>query len=283
MTTSTRQALASRLLLDAGASAPAAAAIASEIRSGTVDDTTEPNVLAELVGVLRSQGDEVLTPRLKARAWLTSGRETVLVMIGGTSGTGKSTVSEEVARRLGIQRVVDTDVIREVMRSVINPELLPPLFTSTYGAAERMRTNVGEQQVIRAFEQQVAVVQQGVVAAMRRIRRERISAVFNGVHLVASLTDLSEFDDLTHLYHYVLTIARPDVHRARFATRLAETGRGGRRYQEQLANIRLLDHYIQRASAGAAIVANEDLDTSVTAIVDDVVARSAASWAHFGG
>ena len=282
MTTSTRQTLASRLLLDAGATAPQAAAIASEIRSGTVDDTTEPNVLGELVAVLRRLGDDVLTPRLKARAWLTSGRETVLVMIGGTSGTGKSTVSEEVARRLGIQRVVDTDVIREVMRSVINPTLLPPLFTSTYGAAEKMRTNVGEQQVIRAFEQQVAVVQQGVVAAMRRIRRERISAVFNGVHLVASLTDLSEFDDLPHLYHYVLTIAQAEAHRARFVARLAETGRGGQRYEDKLANIRLLDEYIRGASSGATVVANEDLETSVTTIVDDVVARSADSWAGFG-
>lgn len=282
MTTSTRQALASRLLLDAGASAPQAAAVASEVRSGAVGETTEPHVLAELVTVLRAMGDEVLTPRLKARAWLTSGQETVLVLIGGTSGSGKSTVSEEVARRLGVQRVVDTDVIREVMRSVINPELLPPLFTSTYGAAEKLRTNVGEQQVIRAFEQQVAVVQQGVVAAMRRIRKERISAVFNGVHLVSSLTDLSEFEDLAHLYHYVLTIGRVEDHRSRFITRMEESGRGGKRYEDKLANIRRLDQYIQGASTGAVIVENEDLQQTATRIVDDVVARSEASWAHFG-
>jgi 2-phosphoglycerate kinase len=283
MPTSTRQALASRLLLDAGATAPQAAGLASEIRSGSVDDSADRDVLAELVSILRARGDTVLTPRLKARAWLTAGGQTVLVLIGGTSGTGKSTVSEEVARRLGIQRVVDTDVIREVMRSVINPNLLPPLYTSTYGAADRLRTNVGEQQVIRAFEQQVAVVQQGVVAAMRRIRKERISAVFNGVHLVEGLTDLSEFDDIGHLYSYVLTIGDAAAHRDRFATRLAETGRGGARYEEKLANIRLLDEYIQQTSRSAVIVANEDFETTVQSIVDDVVARSAASWSHFGG
>lgn len=283
MTTSTRQALASRLLLDAGATAPQAAAIANQIPSGSVDDSTDRGLLAELVSILRAQGDTELTPRLKARAWLTAGSETVLVLIGGTSGTGKSTVSEEVARRLGIQRVVDTDVIREVMRSVINPHLLPPLFTSTYGAAEKMRTNVGEQQVIRAFEQQVGVVGQGVLAAMRRIRHERISAVFNGVHVVEGLMELSEFDDIGHLYTYVLTIGDEQAHRARFAARLAETGRGGARYEEKLANIRRLDQYIQQTSPSAVVVANEEFEATVATIVDDVVARSAASWSHFGG
>lgn len=274
MTTSTRQALASRLLLDAGADAPQAAAIASRVPA----DGSDRELLADLVAILREQGDTELTPRLKARAWLTSGAETVLVLIGGTSGTGKSAVSEEVARRLGIQRVVDTDVIREVMRSVVNPQLLPPLFTSSYGAAEAIRTNVGEQQVIRAFEQQVAVVQQGVVAAMRRIRSERISAVFNGVHVVGGLADFSEFDDIPHLYTYVLTIGDEQEHRDRFAARMAQAGRGGSRYEDKLANIRLLDGYIRRTSPDATVVANEDFESTVRTIVDDVVTRSAASW-----
>ena len=282
MSTNTREALASRLLLDAGAAAPQAAAVATEIRSGSGDDTAETDVLIELVTLLDGQGEHSLIPRLKARAWLSSGHETVLVLIGGTSGTGKSTVSEEVARRLGIPRVVDTDVIREVMRSVINPELIPPLFTSTFGAAEKMRTNVDEQQTLRAFEQQVAVVQQGVVAAMRRIRKEQISAVFNGVHLVGGLTDLSEFDDLTHLYDYVLTIGQADDHQARFEARQSESGRGGSRYEDKLANIRLLDEYIRKSSEGTVVVANEEFQTAVNTIVDDVVARSEASWADFG-
>jgi 2-phosphoglycerate kinase len=281
MPTSTRQALASRLLLDAGAVATQAAAFATEIRSGSVDNTTETDVLNELVTLLEGYGEHPLIPLLKARAWLSSGQETVLVLIGGTSGTGKSTVSEEVARRLGIPRVVDTDVIREVMRSVINPELLPPLFKSTFGAAEKMRTNVDEKQTIRAFEQQVAVVQQGVVAAMRRIRKEQISAVFNGVHIVGGLADLTEFDDLTHLYHYVLTIGQAEDHQARFEARQKESGRGGSRYKDNLANIRLLDEYIRKSSEGTVVVANEDFQTAVNTIVDDVVARSEASWADF--
>jgi len=36
------------------------------------------------------------------------------VLIGGTTGTGKSTVASEVAHRLGITRVTSTDFIREV-------------------------------------------------------------------------------------------------------------------------------------------------------------------------
>ena len=46
----------------------------------------------------------------------------VIVLIGGTTGTGKSTVASEVAYRLGITRVTSTDFIRETMRAFLSYE-----------------------------------------------------------------------------------------------------------------------------------------------------------------
>ncbi|MGZ4149511.1 MAG: 2-phosphoglycerate kinase, partial [Actinomycetota bacterium] len=43
----------------------------------------------------------------------------LVVLIGGATGVGKSTIATQLAARLGIVRVVATDAIREVMRSML--------------------------------------------------------------------------------------------------------------------------------------------------------------------
>ena len=40
----------------------------------------------------------------------------LIILLGGTAGTGKSTLAVELAHRLGITRVISTDSVREVMR-----------------------------------------------------------------------------------------------------------------------------------------------------------------------
>ena len=57
----------------------------------------------------------------------------------GDRGSGKSTIATQLAARLGIVRVVATDAIREVMRSMLSPELMPTLHTSSFQADPRMR------------------------------------------------------------------------------------------------------------------------------------------------
>ena len=45
----------------------------------------------------------------------------VVILIGGATGVGKSTIATQLAARLGIVRVVATDAIREVMRAMLSP------------------------------------------------------------------------------------------------------------------------------------------------------------------
>ena len=51
----------------------------------------------------------------------------IVILIGGATGVGKSTIATQLAARLGIVRFVATDAIREVMRSMFSPELMPTL------------------------------------------------------------------------------------------------------------------------------------------------------------
>ncbi|MFH1849074.1 MAG: AAA family ATPase [archaeon] len=54
----------------------------------------------------------------------------IAILIAGAPGTGKSTVAQMLADRLGIHRVIGTDTIREIMRCCISSKKCPVLHTS---------------------------------------------------------------------------------------------------------------------------------------------------------
>ena len=63
----------------------------------------------------------------------------LVILIGGATGVGKSTIATQLAARLGIVRVVATDAIREVMRAMLSPELMPTLHVSSFQADSALR------------------------------------------------------------------------------------------------------------------------------------------------
>src|SRR5262249_58919673 len=67
----------------------------------------------------------------------------VLILLGGTSGVGKTSLAVEVAHRLGIARVLSTDSIRQIMRIMLSPELVPALHASSYDAYKRLPPGPG--------------------------------------------------------------------------------------------------------------------------------------------
>ena len=58
-------------------------------------------------------------------------------MIGGGTGSGKSSVATEVAYRLGITRVTSTDLIRHTMRAFFSEEFMPTIHYSSFEAGRR--------------------------------------------------------------------------------------------------------------------------------------------------
>jgi 2-phosphoglycerate kinase len=58
----------------------------------------------------------------------------LILLVGGATGTGKSTVAVEVAHRLGITRVTSTDTVRQTMRAVFSREFMPSIHYSSFEA-----------------------------------------------------------------------------------------------------------------------------------------------------
>src|SRR5918911_4986461 len=58
----------------------------------------------------------------------------LVVLIGGTTGVGKSTIATMLAARLGVNRVIATDVIRQVLRAFFTHEAMPTVHYSAFDA-----------------------------------------------------------------------------------------------------------------------------------------------------
>ncbi len=157
------------------------------LRSGRTRITTQE--LAKLTYEhLRAHEGEEAARRYKA--WIEfarSGRPLIL-LVGGTTGSGKSTISSEVAHRLNIVRTQSTDMLREVMRLLVPQRLLPTLHTSSFSAWKVLPTR-GEKgtpfepDMIDGYLTQAEQVGVGIEGVMKRAERERVSLILEGVHL----------------------------------------------------------------------------------------------------
>ena len=119
----------------------------------------------------------------------------LVILIGGATGVGKSTIATQLAARLGIVRFVATDAIREVMRSMFSPELMPTLHTSSFEADAALReppTRLADPLIV-GFREQTAAVAVGINALIERAALEGTSIIIEGAHVVPGFFDLDAF------------------------------------------------------------------------------------------
>jgi len=113
----------------------------------------------------------------------------LILLVGGATGTGKSTVATDVAYRLGITRVTSTDFVRQTMRAFFSREFMPAIHHSSFeaGRATADDDDEGNQAVLDGFLEQTREVLVGVRAAIDRALEEGWSMVLEGVHLVPGM------------------------------------------------------------------------------------------------
>ena len=113
----------------------------------------------------------------------------VILLVGGATGTGKSTVATDVAYRLGITRVTSTDFVRQTMRAFFSREFMPAIHYSSFEAGRAIADAdaEGSEAVLDGFLEQTRDVLVGVQAAIERALEEGWSMVLEGVHLVPGM------------------------------------------------------------------------------------------------
>jgi 2-phosphoglycerate kinase len=203
----------------------------------------------------------------------------IVLLVGGATGTGKSTIATEVAHRLGITRVTSTDFIRQTMRALFTRELMPSVHYSSFEAQlALMKAEEDEagDPVLLGFLDQTRNVLVGVEAAIERALAEGWSMVLEGVHLVPGLVKSEPADAL--LVQVVVTVTDEELHRAHFWVRdSASDGlRPLEKYLAGIPEIRLIqDAILERARRyDVPIVENASLDDAIGDVIDVVLSSA---------
>lgn len=184
--------------------------------------------------------DEVAKKYLLWRMVL--GRRPIVILIGGASGVGTSTIAFEIASRLGIPSVIGTDSIREVMRKVISRDLIPTLYESSYTAWKVLRDDEGNK-YIKGFERHSEAVLTGVEGVIDRCLVEGQSVIIEGTHLVPTLLK-DKYLENSHVVFIMLTIYNEELHKMRFYARGRVSSRPTERYLKYFKIIRMINDYM---------------------------------------
>eukprot|EP00013_Stygamoeba_regulata_P012948 CAMPEP_0177679980 /NCGR_PEP_ID=MMETSP0447-20121125/29918_1 /TAXON_ID=0 /ORGANISM="Stygamoeba regulata, Strain BSH-02190019" /LENGTH=400 /DNA_ID=CAMNT_0019189259 /DNA_START=44 /DNA_END=1242 /DNA_ORIENTATION=- len=200
-------------------------------------------------------------------------RLTVLVLVMGASGSGKTGMACRLAEELGLDHLYSTDQVRAVLRTRCDAVALPELFASTYTAGTvlsdggSVALSAGNRTRI-AYERQSAAVVRALLAPLSvAATRQRESAVVEGVNLsvraVRALTRAlrasgsgsgSGSGSSVVLLPLLLTIADESAHASRFAARCGGSlSEQHNRYVRHLAEIRGLDACLGQEAVSAHI------------------------------
>ncbi|BDZ69167.1 2-phosphoglycerate kinase [Methanobacterium ferruginis] len=202
-------------------------------------------------------------------------QDPLVILIGGSSGVGTSSIAFEVANRLGIRNMISTDMIREVMRKTSSKELLPTLYESSYTAYRSLRIPPSPEldEVIIGFRDHVDTVSVGVEAVIERSITEGISIVIEGVHIVPGFIreDLVSRDNVNM---FVLTLEDEEVHKGRFYSRCRQqwARRPLERYMNYFGAIRRTHKYFesQANKYHIPVIENIDITTTIESIIEEI-------------
>ncbi len=238
------------------------------------------DVLQQVAQLLRQEAGEEYARRYVAMRQMHAAERPIMLLIGGAPGVGKSAIAAEVAYRLGVPRVVSTDIVRQALRSLIGPELSPTLHASSFTAwraellpEEQASADIERSRVLRGFRAQVRQLDTAITAIVERSVAEDTSLVIEGVHLVPGTVAEMRVVGATIL-RAMLFVDDEDDHRKHFAMREVRTGsRPAQPYLEHFPEIRMLhDYLLERSEAeGVLVVDATDFETAVERCVDHVL------------
>ena len=200
----------------------------------------------------------------------------LIVLVGGATGVGKSTIATTVASRLGIVRIVSSDAIREVMRGIFTREMMPSIHASSFDVAEHLREPPGgdADPVIAGFRRQVQAVSVGITQLVRRAVVEGTDLVIEGAHVVPGFLQLPARHEAI-VTPLVVTVDDEQIHKSHFVARSqdARAQRQHRNYLDYFPQIRLIQNYVRALAVenGVPVVPSYSLDATVSRVTQLVV------------
>lgn len=195
-------------------------------------------------------------------------RKPYVILIGSASGIGKSTIASEMAKKLGIKHLIETDFIREIVRSVIGPEFAPALHKSSFDAYVTIRDkdryiNDEKNLISAGFEEHASFVIPAIEKVIKRAIDDFDDIVIEGVHLVPGLINTKQFEKDASIHFFILTTDE-EIHKERFVIRAMKIKRGGKHLEYFKENRIINDLLVKRAKEhDINVINNIEIDSTV--------------------
>jgi 2-phosphoglycerate kinase len=272
--------LMARALMAAGSPVERAYVLARRVETELADTGEEGVALERLrelaIETFGTDEGQRLMQRLERLRELAELDLPIILLVGGATGTGKSTVATEAAHRLGITRVTSTDFVRQTMRAFFSQEFMPSIHYSSFEAGQGLRApEEAEDAVVSGFLEQCRNVAVGVEASLDRALEEGWSMVLEGVHLVPGIVPSRPIENAL-VVQCVLAIEDEREHAGHFFVRdvSSEGVRPVAKYLDRLDDIRRIQALlVTRANrAGVPVIDCGNVDQAARQVLELVLA-----------
>mmetsp|Transcript_2341 Transcript_2341/g.6739 ORF Transcript_2341/g.6739 Transcript_2341/m.6739 type:complete len:288 (+) Transcript_2341:68-931(+) len=188
-----------------------------------------------------------------------------LIMIGGCSGTGKSTFGMSVALDQGILKCISTDTLRSVMRSFVTKEISPALHRSSFEPS----TEDGSDDPVKSWKQTCTVLNHCVHELVDEMILRGASIVIEGVHLIPDNTLLERWEASGGVATgIILQVSDEEAHKGLLLRRGVMTGKGESQKLEKFNRIRAIhDEMVRLAKEKNWVLIEQNLQPDPLEIV----------------
>ncbi len=185
-----------------------------------------------------------------------------LLVITGSSGVGKSTISARAAASLGFSKSASTDTIREALRTQFDAEQAPALHRSSFEPAGSG--------VVEDWHATVAVISEAVRAVVSRAASKRSDLLLEGVHIIPSSIIVDGWWESGGLAcGFLLHVGDEDTHRQFIRMRERHNDRGLDHYLDNLDRIRAIqEEMLSKANESGWLVLDASIDDPIGQIGD---------------
>ena len=204
----------------------------------------------------------------------------LIILIGGATGAGKSTISSELAYRLDVTRHQSTDMMREIIRSYLSPQMVPTLGFSSFEAWRGLPDSADgsgqgiDNPVVTGFLSQLAAMKLAIGSTIDRALEEKHHLILEGVHVVPTEMDLKVKDGEAVVIPVLLASKKKDMLRKQLKRRGSEkSGRQTSRYLENFDSIWEMQSWLldEAERSGTTIIENWYVEETVRTALDIII------------
>ncbi|MGA3192726.1 MAG: hypothetical protein ABSD73_09490 [Candidatus Bathyarchaeia archaeon] len=194
----------------------------------------------------------------------------ILLVIGGHA-SGKTSVTAELAFRMGLRNTIGADAIRECLRSVVPEEQYPLFFSSVYECWRVKYKKPTEHNIIKAYEEHSKCIADAIERLLERCLRDGESVAIESLYLTQKLCGSTAFQNKS-VIPMMLEVRDPKVHRERLLLRKSSTHirRDAERFIPVFNEIRVIQNHLVSLARenGIPIISNDDFDKVVDECLD---------------